>query len=171
MIASSGTAMAAGSISHPKGKEIVSERKAKVEKKEVEKKTKQKGKQKAEPHIPAFFTRKPLKKMVKEGPAQPKQHSNDSQMMHGGHGSDDEGSDNDQIGDDDNNELKVVTDLASLINITKPRPKSGKPGSGRPANMLIDNISQCCYHVDNPAKHIYRCLGNCGTTYASRNHQ
>ena len=170
MIASSGTAMAAGSVFHLKGKEIVSERKAKVEKKEVEKKTKQKGKQKAEPHIPEFFTKKPLKKMVKEAPDQPKQHSNDSQMMDGGHGSDDEleGSDNDQIGDD---ELKVVTDLASLIDITKPRPKSGKPGSGRPANTLIDNISQCCYHVKNPAKHIFRCLGNCGTTYASRNLQ
>ena len=149
-----------------KEKEIVSERRPKAVKKleEVEKKTKQKGKQKAEPHIPEFFRTKPLKKAATEDPGQPK-HLNHSQAMHGGS---DEGSDNDQNGND---EPKVVTDLASLIDITKPRPKSGKPGSGRPANVLINSISQCCYHVDNPAKHIFRCLGNCGTTYASRNRQ
>ena len=162
-----GTAMAMASSFRLKEKEVVSERKAKVEKKEVEKKKSQKGKQKAELHIPEFFTKKPLKKPVIEDPCQPKQHSN-SQMMQGGS---DEESDDDQNGDNDNDEPKDVTDLATLIDITKPRPKSGKPGSGRPANMLIDNVSQCCYHVDNPAKHIFRCLGNCGTTYASRNRQ
>ena len=36
----------------------------------------------AEPHIPKFFARKPLKKEVMEDPGQPKQHSNHSQMMH-----------------------------------------------------------------------------------------
>jgi hypothetical protein len=180
MIASGTGAMAVASSFGLKEKEIVSERKPKVEKKEVEKKEvekkmKQKGKQKAEPHIPVFFTTKPLKKAAAtEDSGQSKKHSNHSHAMHG---SSDDGSDNDQNNCDvdnlnDNDLPKVVTDLASLIDIIKPlRPKLGKPGSGRPANMLIDNVSKCCYHVDNPAKHIFRCLGNCGTTYASRNRQ
>ena len=36
---------------------------------------------------------------------------------------------------------------------------------------FVTNVSQCYYHIDNPAKHIFWCLGNCGTTYASWNHQ
>jgi hypothetical protein len=191
----SGIEMAAASSFRLKEKEAVSEKKPKAEKKdaekkevekkeaekkEVEKKMKQKGKQKAEPHIPIFFSTKPLKKAATEDPqpeAGPSKnhsiHSHAAMPVHGLGGSDD-GSDNDQNnggGDNDNDLPKVVTDLASLIDITKPLPKLGKPGSGRPANMLIDNVSQSCYHVDNPAKHLFRCLGNCGTTYASRNRQ
>ena len=85
--------------------------------------------------------------------------------------SDNNPSQNDGAGNNDDDEVNVVTDLACLIDIVKPLPKFGKPGSGRPANVLIESVSQCCYHVDNPAKHIFRCLGNCGTTYANRNRQ
>ena len=88
-------------------------------------------------------------------------------------GSDDRSDDdkNDGSRDDGNDEPKVRTDLESLIDIAKPPPKLGNPGSGRPANVLIDNVLQCCYHIDNPEKHIYWCLGNCGMTYASQNRQ
>ena len=165
------TSMAAASSFCPKEADNISERKFKAEKKkevEKEKKTKQKGKEKAEPHIPEMFTLKTSNKSAAGDVGQsekllklpladfiPDEQSDvDEQSVCGG-----------------NDETKVMADLSSLIDIKKPQPKSGKPGSGRPANILIDNLSQCCYHIDNPGKHIFRCLGNCGITYASRNLQ
>lgn len=137
---------------------------------EKEKQTKQKGKEKAEPHIPEMFVTKNAKKSTAEDPSTsvkpPKKQL--SKFLP------DEENDNlnesdDELGGGDE-ETKMVVDLSSLIDIKKPQP-TGKQRSGRPANLLIDNLSQCCYHVDKPEKHIFRCLGSCGTTYASRNRQ
>ena len=162
----------------------VSEKKIKAEKKkgvEKEKLTKQKGKekaQKAEPHIPEMFVMKNMKKSAaaedpspSESVKVPKKQRSQAGLL-ADEFSDDGSNDSDEqsVGGGDE-EIKTVVNLASLIDIKKPQPKLGKLRSGRPVNSLIDNLSQRCYHIDKPEKHIFRCLGSCGMTYASRNCQ
>ena len=153
--------------------DIVSEKKFKAEtKKEAEKEklSKQKSKEKAKPHIPEMFVTKNLKKSAAEDPC-PLAKLPKKQLSEFIPDEDSDNGSNDERSGGGDDEIKMVVNLASLIDIKKHQPKIGKHRSGRPANLLIDNLSQLCYHIDKPEKHIYRCLGNCGTTYASRNCQ
>ena len=72
----------------------------------------------------------------------------------------------DSIDDDD---MGMAMDLTKLVDIVEGSRKTGKGSTGgRPKKKLLDTFLQKCYHVDKPEKHIYRCVGSCGTTYSIR---
>ena len=122
---------------------------------EKEKQKMQKGKEKAKPYILEMFVSKYLKKSAVEepGPSVKLLKKKLSEFLPD-EDSDNGSNDEESVGGG-NEEMKVVVDLASLVDIKKPQPKLGKQRSGRPANILIDNLSQHCYHIDNPGKHIF----------------
>ena len=132
-----------------------------------EKKAKQKGKEKAVPHVPAMFLGNISTKSSSGEPSglsQLKSSANKDMLDdETNNETDDECSLKD--GDD---ETMVVANLTSLVDI-KNESKSKKIGGGRPANALIDDLVQKCYHISHPEKHLHQCISSCGTTYASRN--
>ena len=132
-----------------------------------EKKAKQKGKEKAVPHIPPMFLGNSSKKSSSgepSGPSPLKSPVDEDNL-------DDETSN--ETGDEwslkgGEDETMVVANLTSLIDVKK-KSKSKKVGGGRPANALINNLVQKCYHISHPEKPLHRCVSSCWTTYASRN--
>ena len=135
---------------------------------EKEKRTKLKGKQKEELHIPTMFQEKSSSLRKLSGrPSQPTTGNLEDDIDNGG--SDNEQTTGTKGGED---ETTVVANLASLVDVKKqPKLKSanGNVGSGRPANVLMNDLVIQCYHKSRPEKPLYRCAGTCGTTYASRN--
>jgi hypothetical protein len=135
---------------------------------EKEKRTKLKGKQKEEPHIPTMFQGNSSKKLLPGEASLPTM----GNLKDINNGESVAQSDNEQTSKGGEDETAVVANLESLVDVKKePRRKStnSNAGSGRPANVLMNDLVQQCYHVSRPEKPLYRCAGTCGTTYASRN--
>jgi hypothetical protein len=160
------TSMTAASSFRPIEGRSVSNNKPKAEKKkgaEKEKKAKPKGKEKAEPHIPTIF-------LGRNPPSGELSHSKKPLDEYNPDEDIDDESDDDQSLKGDEEEGMVVANLTSLVDVKKKsKSKSARPGSGRPANTLMNNLVQQCYHKSRPEKPLYRCRSSCGTTYASRN--
>ncbi|KAF8803039.1 hypothetical protein BYT27DRAFT_7260382 [Phlegmacium glaucopus] len=55
-----------------------------------------------------------------------------------------------------------------LVDVESKSAKATKRG-GQPKHPLLDRILQKCYQKPRPDKHIYQCIGGCGTTFTNRN--
>jgi hypothetical protein len=154
----------------------VSNKKLKTEKKGTEKETraKIKGKEKAEPHIPAMFLGNDARNLTLGlgEPSGPSQVKKPVSNKHNPHNDNEDESDHDLSLNVAENETMMVANLANLVDVKKePKLKSANARlrSGHPENALINDLVQQCYHKSRPEKPLYRCVSSCGTTYANRN--